>query len=51
MLDQIFGRMYIEPGRVRLGQSFAQFEIENLKPQLVGAMHFDCALRQSRHVP
>src|SRR6266700_5818984 len=41
----------IEPSRVRLGQSFAQFEVENLKPQLLGAPHFFCALRQPRRVP
>ena len=35
---------------MRLGQSFAQFEIENLKPQLLGATQFFCASRQSRHV-
>jgi len=28
-----------------------QFETEKLKPQLLGATHFVCALRQSRHVP
>src|SRR6266571_954292 len=41
----------IKTSRVRLGQSFAQFEIENLKPQLLGAPHFVCASRQPRRVP
>ncbi len=41
----------IKASRVRLGQSFAQFEIENLKPQLLGALQFFRASRQPRRVP
>src|SRR5262249_41663450 len=51
MIAELIEWIDIEPSRVRLGQSFAQFEVENLKPQLLGAPHFVCASRQSRHVP
>ena len=53
--DQVIAELIewidIKPGRVRLDQSFAQFEIENLKPQPLGATHLVRALRQARHVP
>jgi hypothetical protein len=40
----------IQARRVRFGQPFAKLEIENLKPQPLGATHFLRVLRQSHGV-
>ena len=40
----------IEPGRIRFGQSFTEFQVEDLKPQLLGATQFVHVLRQPYRV-
>src|SRR5215471_19465138 len=50
MIAEFVERIDIQTGRVRLAQSFAQFEVKNLKPQLLGATHFVCVGRQSGRV-
>src|SRR5438552_2651183 len=54
LYDQVIAKFVewidIESGHMRFGQAFAQLEIENLKPQPLGATHFVRASRQSRRV-
>jgi len=50
MIAKLVERIDIETSRVRFGQPFTQFEIENLKPHPLGATHLFRVLRESRHV-
>src|SRR6266480_913962 len=52
--DQVIAELVewidVGSGGIRFGQSFAELEIENLKPQPLGATQFVRASRQSRRV-